>query len=80
MDFESEDLAVEDIAVDSAAITEAVLEGTREDRFADAVAVNAALRIYAGGDAEDITSGLQAAHEAIESGAAKERLDALRSF
>jgi anthranilate phosphoribosyltransferase len=79
MDFESEDLAVDDIAADSAAITEAVLEGTREDRFADAVAVNAALRIYAGGDADDITAGLDIAHEAIESGAAEERLEALRN-
>jgi anthranilate phosphoribosyltransferase len=79
MDFESEDLAVDDIAADSAAITEAVLEGTREDRFADAVAVNAALRIYAGGDVDDITAGLDIAHEAIESGAAEERLEALRN-
>jgi anthranilate phosphoribosyltransferase len=80
MDFESEDLAVESVAADSAAITEAVLDGERTDRFADAVAVNAALRIYARGDAEDIASGLEAAREAIGSGAAADRLDALRAF
>jgi anthranilate phosphoribosyltransferase len=80
MDFESEDLAVEDVAADSAAITEEVLEGEREDRFADAVAVNAALRIYAGGDADDIASGLETAREAIETGEAADRLEALRAF
>jgi len=80
MDFESEDLAVEDVAADSAAITEEVLESERTDRFADAVAVNAALRIYAGGDADDIASGLEAAHGVIESGEAAERLEALRAF
>ncbi len=80
MDFDSEDLAVDDVAADSAAITEAVLDGDRDDRFADAVAVNAALRIYAGGDVDDIADGLGAAHEVIESGEAADRLEALRSF
>ena len=80
MDFESKDLAVDDVAADSAAITEAVLKGERDDRFADAVAVNAALRIYAGGDVDGIEAGLEAAHEAISSGAAAERLEALREF
>jgi anthranilate phosphoribosyltransferase len=80
MDFESEDLGVDDIAADSAAITEAVLAGDRTDRFADAIAVNAALRIYAGGDADDIAAGLETAREALESGAAAERLEALRAF
>ena len=80
MDFEEADLHVDDVAADSAAITEAVLEGDREDEFADAVAVNAALRVYAGGDAEDIRGGLERAREALESGAAAGRLEALRSF
>ena len=80
MDFEEADLHVDDVAADSAAITEAVLEGNREDEFADAVAVNAALRIYAAGDAEDIRGGLERAREALESGAAAGRLEALRSF
>ena len=80
MDFESEDLAVEDVAADSAAITEAVLAGDRDDHFADAVAVNAALRIYARGDADDVETGLQQARAALEAGAAAEKLEALRSF
>jgi anthranilate phosphoribosyltransferase len=80
MDFEGEDLHVDDVAADSAAITEAVLKSDREDEFADAVAVNAALRIYAAGDAGDIRSGLESAREALESGAAAERLEKLRSF
>ncbi|PSQ12694.1 anthranilate phosphoribosyltransferase, partial [Halobacteriales archaeon QS_7_69_60] len=80
MDFEEADLHVDDVAADSAAITEAVLEGDRKDEFADAVAVNAALRIYAAGDAADIRDGLESAREALESGAAAERLEALRAF
>jgi anthranilate phosphoribosyltransferase len=80
MDFESEDLRVADVAADSAAITESVLAGAREDEFADAVAVNAALRIYAGGGADDIGEGLEQAREALGSGAAAKRLDALRAF
>ncbi|WP_181692270.1 anthranilate phosphoribosyltransferase [Natronomonas sp. LN261] len=80
MDFESEDLRIDDVAAGSATITEEILRGERNDHFADAVAVNAALRIYAGGDAEDVDAGLDAAWDAIESGRPAERLDALRGF
>lgn len=80
MDFDGDDLAVDDVATDSASITEAVLEGDREDRFADAVALNAALRIYAADDVESVSAGLDAAHGAIDSGEAADRLDALRGF
>ena len=80
MDFESDDLSVDDVAADSAAITEAVLAGDREDAFADAVAVNAALRIFAGEDADSIDEGLQMAREALENGDAAAKLDDLRSF
>ncbi len=80
MDFESDDLGVESVATDSATITEEVLAGERTDNFADAVAVNAALRIYAGGDAENIDDGLEIVRETMDSGAPAERLDALRSF
>ncbi|MFB6119124.1 anthranilate phosphoribosyltransferase [Halosegnis sp.] len=80
MDFEEETLGVEDVAEDSAAITEAVLAGERTDAFADAVALNAALRIYAGEGASSIEAGLDAARETIESGAAHERLAALRDY
>jgi anthranilate phosphoribosyltransferase len=83
MAVESDDLAVEDVAADSAAITEAVLDGERapgEDAFADAVALNAALRIYAREDCADLDEGLAMARDAIDSGAAAERLAALRAF
>jgi anthranilate phosphoribosyltransferase len=80
MDFASEDLQVTDVAGESARITEEVLTGTRDDRFVEAVALNAALRIYAGEGAEDVADGLEQAREALETGAAEERLEALRSF
>ena len=80
MDFESEDLHVDDIAVDSAAITEAVLTGDRDDQFADAVALNAALRIYARGDVDTIEDGLTAAREAIADGSAAAVLEDLQAF
>jgi len=80
MDFDSEDLGVEDVAGESAAITEAVLTGERDDQFADAVALNAALRIYAREDADSIDEGLTMARDALASGDAADRLDALRSF
>ncbi len=80
MDMETEDLAVDDVAADSAAITESVLAGDRDDAFADAVALNAALRIYAGGDAESIDEGLDRAREAIDDGDAHAVLEDLRAF
>ena len=80
MDIESEDLQVDDVAEQSAAITEAVLAGEREDGFADAVALNAALRIYAREDADSIQDGLEQAREAIADGSATEILDELRTF
>ncbi len=80
MEFEREELAVEDVAVDSARITEEVLAGEREDAFADAIALNAAVRIYAGGGADSLDSGLELARDAIADGTAEDRLDALTSF
>ncbi|MDR9430278.1 MAG: anthranilate phosphoribosyltransferase [Natronomonas sp.] len=80
MDFESDDLGVDDVAADSAAITEEVLAGDRGDQFTDAVAVNAALRIYAAEDVVDIAEGLDVANETIESGEPADRLDELRAF
>ncbi|MDQ2071202.1 anthranilate phosphoribosyltransferase [Haloarcula sp. NS06] len=80
MDIESEDLQVDDVAEESAAITEAVLTGEREDGFADAVELNAALRIYAREDADSIQHGLEQAREAIADGSAAETLDNLRAF
>jgi anthranilate phosphoribosyltransferase len=80
MDVASEDLEVEDVAGDSAEITEAVLAGEREDGFADAVALNAAVRMYAREDVPDLDAGIEAARGAIESGDAEAVLEALRAF
>ncbi|MDS0283433.1 anthranilate phosphoribosyltransferase [Haloarcula onubensis] len=80
MDVTSDDLAVDDVAGESAEITEAVLTGERTDGFADAVALNAALRIYARGDADSIEDGLATAREAIQDGSAADALEALRAF
>ncbi|AQL43401.1 anthranilate phosphoribosyltransferase [Halorientalis sp. IM1011] len=80
MDFSGEDLEVDDIAEDSATITEEVLAGDRDDQFADAVAVNAALRMYAREDVDGLEDGLEIARETIESGDAAAVLDDLRAF
>lgn len=80
MDLEEDDLAVDDVAVESARITEEVLAGERDGPFADAVAVNAALRIYAREDADSIEEGLETARAAIDDGSAHEVLEALRDF
>jgi len=81
MDFTEEDeLAVGDVAEDSAAITEGVLAGERTDQFADAVALNAALRIYARGDVDSLDEGLDSARAVLDDGSALDRLDSLRDF
>jgi anthranilate phosphoribosyltransferase len=80
MDIESDDLAVDDVAADSARITEAVLAGERDDQFADAVALNAALRMYAREDADSIDDGLERARDVLAAGEASELLGDLRSF
>jgi anthranilate phosphoribosyltransferase len=80
MDFAEEDLAVDDVAADSAAITEAVLAGDRDDQFADAIALNAAFRIFAREDCETLDEGLEMAREAIDSGAAAATLEDLQAF
>ena len=80
MDFESEDLGVEDVAGESAEVTEAVLAGGRDDQFADAVALNAAFRIYAREDCGTLEAGLETALRAIEDGSAAAVLDELRAF
>jgi anthranilate phosphoribosyltransferase len=80
MAFEREDLEVTDVATESARLTEEILTGERQDHFADAVALNAAVRIYARGDAEDVESALGLARSAIAEGGAQDRLAALRAF
>ncbi|WP_158855147.1 anthranilate phosphoribosyltransferase [Halorhabdus sp. CUG00001] len=77
----SEDaLEVADVIGDSAAITEAVLAGDRTDAFADAVALNAALRMYAREDVPDIAAGVDTARDILDRGEATAKLAALRSF
>jgi anthranilate phosphoribosyltransferase len=65
---------------DNARAIRAVFSG--EDRGAkrDAILLNAAGAIAAGGHAEDLRAGLEAARQAIDSGAAAERLDELAAF
>jgi anthranilate phosphoribosyltransferase len=80
MAFEEADLAVSDVAAESAEVTEQVLSGEREDGFADAVALNGALRIYAREDCDDLDEGLEMARDAIASGDAHTVLEDLRAF
>jgi anthranilate phosphoribosyltransferase len=79
-EFEREDLRVDDLAADSASITEAVLSGDRDGAFADAVALNAGFRIYAGSGAESVAEGVERARNVLADGAVRGRLDALRDF
>ena len=80
MDVEEEDLQVDDVAVESAQITEEVLAGEREDAFADAVALNAALRMYARDDVDSIEAGIDDARAVIADGSAQAVLEDLRDF
>jgi len=80
MDVEEEDLQVDDVAEESAAITEEVLAGEREDAFADAVALNAALRMYARDDVDSIQDGIDDARAVIADGSARAVLEDLREF
>ena len=80
LSLEEADLAVDDLAADSAAITEAVLAGERTGPAAEAVAINAAVRLYAGGAAETIADGLEVALDTLAGGQPAERLAAIRSF
>ena len=80
MDFEREQLEVENVAADSATITEEVLAGEREDHFADAIALNAAVRIYARDDADSLGDALGRARDVLAEGSGIDRLEQLRSF
>jgi len=80
MDFEEADLHVDSVAADSARLTREVVGGDRTDHWHDAVALNAAFRIYAGGDADSLKTGLDAARAAIDDGSAAAVLDDLRAF
>jgi len=80
MDFDTEDLEVADVPADSARITEEVLAGERTDQFADAVALNAAVRIYARDDVADLEDGLALARSVLDSGEATDVLSDLQAF
>jgi anthranilate phosphoribosyltransferase len=82
MDFEYDDLGVDpdDVAGDSARITREVLTGERDGDFADAVALNAAFRIYARADVDTLDAGLDRAREVIDSGDAAATLEDLQAF
>jgi len=81
MDFEGADLAVDDVAADSAAITEAVVAGDDEyEAFADAVQLNAALRMYAREDVSSLDDGIDEARTVIADGSAAAVLDDLVSY
>jgi len=80
MDFEEKDLQVDHVAEDSARLTEDVVAGDRTDHWYDAVALNAAVRIHAGSDADSLDAGLDAARAAIDDGSAAVVLDDLRAF
>ncbi|MFC7073799.1 anthranilate phosphoribosyltransferase [Halovenus rubra] len=77
-DFDRSDIEVDNVRSDSARATEAVLAGERTDSLADAVAVNAGIRIYAGGDVDSIAEGVEVAAATIDSGEAEDTLAALR--
>jgi len=80
MTMVEEDLHVEDVAADSARITGGVLGGERSGHFADAIELNAAFRIYAGGGANTLEDGLERARSAIADGSAAAVLSDLREF
>jgi len=66
-------------AAQNAARLEALLRGRAEDAIADMVAWNAAGALVVAGVAGDMAEGLSRAREAIRSGEAAARLDALRA-
>src|SRR5262249_36864214 len=65
---------------ENAAVIKAVFSGEERGAKRDAVLLNAAGAIAAGGHAEDLGEGLEIARSAGDSGAAAERLDALVAF
>jgi anthranilate phosphoribosyltransferase len=57
-----------------------VFSGEERGAKRDAIVLNAAGAIAAGGHADDLRDGLELARGAVDSGAAAERLDALVAF
>jgi anthranilate phosphoribosyltransferase len=65
---------------ENAGVIRAVFSGEEQGAKRDAILLNAAGAIAAGGHAEDLHEGLEVARRAVDSGAASERLDALVAF
>jgi anthranilate phosphoribosyltransferase len=65
---------------ENAAAIRAVFSGAENGGPRDAILLNAAAAIAAGGHAEDLREGLELARTAVASGAAAERLDRLVAF
>jgi anthranilate phosphoribosyltransferase len=64
----------------NAAVIRAVFSGAERGAKRDAILLNAAGAIAAGGHAEDLRDGLEVARTTVDSGAAAERLEALVAF
>jgi anthranilate phosphoribosyltransferase len=62
----------------NAAIAERILQGEKSP-YRDLVCLNAALRIYLAERAPTIRDGIERAHEAVDSGAARDKLEQLRN-
>jgi anthranilate phosphoribosyltransferase len=65
---------------ENAAVIRAVFAGEERGARRDAILINAAGAIAAGGHADDLRDGLEIARETLDSGAAAERLEALAQF
>ena len=65
---------------DNAADMRGVLAGDLEGAKRDIVLANAGAAIYVAGEADSLAGGVDAAREAVDSGAAAARLEALREF
>ncbi len=64
----------------NAEITLAILKGSSRDYKRDVVLINSAAALVVAGKAEDLTSGMMMAQESIESGAALQKLEELKSY
>jgi len=65
---------------ENAATIRAIFSGEEQGARRDAILLNAAGAIAAGGHADDLRDGLELARRALDSGAAAERLEALVAF
>jgi len=64
---------------ENAADLEAILTGEEQGAKRDLILANAGAAIYIAGEADSLTAGVDAAAEAIDSGAAADKLEALRA-